>query len=70
MTRRLGGHQAVWRGHEMAFSQPTFWALTLWETSLLIASQPGLHGALQSWIMPPSITSSVPTTNAESLEAR
>jgi hypothetical protein len=54
----------------MAFSQPTFWALTLWETSLLIASQPGLHGALQSWIMPPSITSSVPTTNAESLEAR
>ena len=24
MTRRLGGHQAVWRGQEMAFSLPTF----------------------------------------------
>jgi hypothetical protein len=47
-----------------------FWASTLWETSLLIASRLGLHGGLQSWIMPPSITSSVPTTNADSLEAR
>src|SRR5262245_28366364 len=24
MTRRPGGHQAVWRGQEMAFSLPTF----------------------------------------------
>jgi hypothetical protein len=47
-----------------------FWAWILWETSLLIASRLGLHGGRQSWIMPSSITSSVPTTNADSLEAR
>ena len=34
MTRRLGGHQAVWRGQERAFSPPAFGEMLFWTAPL------------------------------------